>query len=326
MELNPDELAMLDEISIQPPTKKVVTFKPKPHLMTRAPQEEPAMDAFVNPSKLNPNMMQQQQFESNDDDPEQEEDYGQYQQEAPAAPAEGYKTIEDEKGDLLNKLARLQKRGFLIGKKFGPHNDIEELRTEYKRTMYTIECDQSVKFQRRILIAAATGLEFLNKRYDPFDIYLDGWSENMMENADDYDPIFEELYAKYRDKVAVAPEIKLIMMVGGSAMMFHLTHSMFKAAIPNMADVMKQNPELVKSMVDAVKTTGPREMRGPGIDIGNLLGPFGGMIPKPPPPAPPQSADDDISDIVSVMSEGGTKDVKISGEKKKKRSKKEVTL
>ena len=50
----------------------------------------------------------------------------------------------------------------------------------------------------------------------------------------------------------VAPEVKLIMMLGGSAMMFHLTNSMFKSAIPNMSDVVKQNPALVQDMVAAV--------------------------------------------------------------------------
>ena len=76
-----------------------------------------------------------------------------------------------------------------------------------------------------------------------------------MENVDDYDGVFEELYNKYKTKVDVAPEVKLIMMLGGSAMMFHLTNSMFKSAIPNMNDVMKQNPDLVKNMISAVQNT-----------------------------------------------------------------------
>jgi len=62
---------------------------------------------------------------------------------------------------------------------------------------------------------------------------------------------------KYRSKVNVAPEIKLIMMLGGSAMMFHLTNSMFKSVMPNMNDVMKQNPDLVKNMMRLYRI--PRE-------------------------------------------------------------------
>jgi len=98
---------------------------------------------------------------------------------------------------------------------------------------------------------------------------------------------FEELYVKYRSKVNIAPEVKLIMMLGGSAMMFHLTNSMFKSVMPNMNDVMKQNPDLIKSMMSAVQNTtrntggpavdapvggsGQYEMQGPGLDISSLM-------------------------------------------------------
>jgi hypothetical protein len=80
------------------------------------------------------------------------------------------------------------------------YSDIEEIRTEYKRLTYAIEADRAIRFQRRILAACVTGLEYLNKRFDPFDLQLDGWSENMMENVEDYDSVFEELYQKYNDR------------------------------------------------------------------------------------------------------------------------------
>lgn len=342
MELNPDEMALLDEISIKPPEKKekVVTFKPKA-IAQRPLQQDPQLESFMNQTKANAARMETAPAQEDFGDDEEQEPNEQYAPEQ-ATPSAGYTSIEDEKGDLLNKLARLQKKGFLVGRKFSAYSDIEELRTEYKRVMYSIEAEQSVKFQRRILIACVTGIEFLNKRYDPFDIHLDGWSETMMENIGDYDSIFEELYAKYREKVAVAPEIKLIMMVGGSAMMFHLTNSMFKAAVPNVNDIMKQNPELMRNMVDAVKKSAggggapgaPGQMRGPGIDIGSILGNFGGFPPPPQPtrtPAPPPTPEepaDDISDIVSVIESevGGVKDVKISTKTRGRKKKQEVEV
>ena len=39
--------------------------------------------------------------------------------------------------------------------------------------------------------------EFLNNKFDPFDIKLDGWSEAVNENVDDYDDVFGELHEKY---------------------------------------------------------------------------------------------------------------------------------
>jgi hypothetical protein len=128
------------------------------------------------------------------------------------------------------------------------------------------------------------------------------------------------------------------MMVGGSAMMFHLTNSMFKAAVPNVTQVMKQNPGLMQNMMDAVQRSQPgagpgsaeppagglrREMRGPGMDFGSLMGMMG------PPQAQmsrPQREDDDVSDIVSI--DAGDPDTReVSVKKGKGRpKKKEVSL
>jgi len=208
-----------------------------------------------------------------------------------------------------------------------------------------------------MLIACTTGLEFMNKKYNPFEIQLEGWSENVMENVDDYDEVFEELYVKYRTKMHVAPEIKLIMMLGGSAMMFHLTNSMFKSVMPNMNDVIKQNPGLVQNMMSAVQNTVPKsqqqgtpengerhEMQGPGFDISSLMGNI--MMPPTPPmnttsiPAQEQiivddDEDDDISDIAEAPisddveggGEGELREVKVTQTKAKRgRKKKSVEI
>ena len=335
MKLDDDEQRLMDEIQISVPKPKKAP-RPGQNFRSRPPpvmhhQEE--IDAFVNPNKQN-----EQQPQYNDDP---EDDFGDvdegddddgypqmggggggptYQEEQPS---KGYKTIDEEKSDLLNKLTRLERKGFNVNKRLNAYSPIEDLRSEYKRITYTIDVDQSIKFSRRALMASVTGLEFLNKRYNPFELQLDGWSESIMENLDDYDGVFEELHVKYGEKMHVAPEVKLLMMVGGSAMMFHLTNSMFKAAIPNISDVLKQNPGLTQQMVSAVQNTKPRgqvetgggpsgaggayEMQGPGIDISSLMGNI--MMPPPPPvnSSPPvmvqqepvEDVEDDISDIVT---------------------------
>jgi hypothetical protein len=254
-------------------------------------------------------------------------------------PSAGYTSIEDEKADLLNKISRLLKKGIAGNARLNSYSSIEEIRTEYKRMMYSIEVERSIKFQRRMLIATVTGLEYVNKRFDPFDLQLDGWSENMMENADDYDGVFEDLYNKYKNKVEVAPEVKLIMMVGGSAMMFHLTNSMFKSAV-NVTSVMQQNPELARNMVEAVQrsqqqqstmpSAGPpppsglrRDMQGPGVDFGSLMGMMG-----PPQPAVQVRESDELSDIASDAG-GDVREVQVSNGKKgarKQKNRKEISI
>ena len=106
-----------------------------------------------------------------------------------------------------------------------------------------------------MLMACVTGLEFLNNRFDPMDVKLDGWSESIHENINDYNEVFEELHEKYKERANVAPELKLLFMVGGSAFMFHLTNTMFKSQLPGMDDIMKQNPELMKQFASAAMNT-----------------------------------------------------------------------
>jgi len=337
MKLDEDEQALMDEIEISAPQPKRV---PRPVSYTRPPafrqQTQEAMDAFVNPNKQNAPpkpVTREVDYEEDEQMFYDDEPGGEFM--AEEKPSTGYTSIDEEKADLLNKLMRLEKKGLATNKRLNAYSNVEDLRAEVKRITYNIEVEQSIKFSRRMLVACVTGLEFLNKRYNPFEIQLEGWSESVMENVDDYDGVFEELYIKYRSKMHVSPEVKLIMMLGGSAMMFHLTNSMFKS-LPNMNDVIKQNPELMRNMMQAVQNTATQntqnsdqyEMKGPGIDISSLMG--GIMMPPPPPMntstvSRPQEeitpADDDVSDIVSVSGDstgGDIKEVSVSASDKKK--------
>lgn len=360
MKLDDDEQALFDEIQVEPARIKRAKAPKIQRPVMRQSEPDIDLDAFTNPNKQTapPRPPPAETFDHHDEQ-EEYDDQGGYEQQGGGGgemnqdeqPSAGYTSIDDEKADLLNKLSRLSKKGFSVNPRLNAYSSIGELRTEYKRIMYGIEVDQSVKFSRRMMVACVSGLEFLNKRYNPIDVHLDGWSESVMENLDDYDGVFEELYVKYKTKMHVAPEVKLIMMLGGSAMMFHLTNSMFKAAIPNMNDVMKQNPDLVKSMVQAVQNTknnqpaqeqvrtdanGRREMKGPGFDISSLMG--GIMMPPPPPmnttslPTVREVQEDDISDIVSVSGDstgGEVRDVSLKGGPRKKgprRKKNEVSM
>ena len=358
MKLDADEQALMDEIQISAPRSNPVPRPTRPmQRHTQSSQAQEAMDAFVNPNKQSAPAQPQQdeEIDYGEDEPmmfEDDEPMGPGPGGEGEQPSKGYTSIDEEKADLVNKLGRLEKKGFAVNKRLNAYSGVDELRSEVKRITYSIDVEQSVRFSRRMLVACVTGLEFLNKRYNPFEVQLEGWSESVMENVDDYDGVFEELYVKYRSKVNVAPEVKLIMMLGGSAMMFHLTNSMFKSVMPNMNDVMKQNPDLVKNMMAAVQNTtrtpggpavdapvggtGQYEMQGPGMDISNLMGNI--MMPPPPPMNttmgqsktidPILEEEDDLSDIISVSGDstgGELKEVNVGGAKPKRTRRKKKT-
>lgn len=158
-----------------------------------------------------------------------------------------------EKREILYQLNRLQAKGHNIPHNFNMGSDLNEMRNEYERLVRDKETDASVRFQRKMMMAFVTGTEYLNTRYDPFSIKLDGWSEQVHENINDYDDIFEELHNKYKSKgKKMAPELRLFISLSGSAFMFHLTSKMFKeSSIPGVEEVFKANPALMKQFQSA---------------------------------------------------------------------------
>jgi hypothetical protein len=95
-----------------------------------------------------------------------------------------------EKFKFLRKLEALEKKGVELSKKYSMESSLQEMMGEYETIMEEKTKQNSVKFQGNMLMAVINGIEFLNGRFDPFDIKLDGWSEQVNENVSDYDEIF----------------------------------------------------------------------------------------------------------------------------------------
>jgi|LakMenEpi03Aug12_release.lakeMendotaPanAssembly.Ray.scaffolds.fasta_scaffold00446_2 hypothetical protein len=159
----------------------------------------------------------------------------------------------NEKREILYQMDRLESKGYRLPFKFNMESDINEMRSEYNKLIREKDIDASIRFQRKMLMAFVTGSEYLNTRYDPFSVRLDGWSEQVHENLTDYDDIFEELHAKYKSSgKKMSPELRLFISLSGSAFMFHLTNRMFKETpLPNVEQVLKSNPELMKQFQQA---------------------------------------------------------------------------
>jgi len=191
-----------------------------------------------------------------------------------------------EKFILLKKLETLEQKGVQLTKKYGMDSNLQEMKGEYETIMAEKEKENSVKFQGNMLSAMINGVEFLNGRFDPFDIKLDGWGEQFQENITDYDEIFGELHEKYQSSAKMAPEIKLIFQLGASAMMVHMTNTMFKSAMPGMDDIMRQNPDLAQQFTRAaVDSMAPQNPGFSGF-MNNMMREEPTVVNTGPPPAP----------------------------------------
>lgn len=194
-----------------------------------------------------------------------------------------------EKFTYLRKLEDLERKGANLTKKYSMDDPLSELQGEYEMIIAEREKSNSVKFQGKMLMACITGLEFLNNKFDPFDLKMDGWAEQVNENINDYDEIFSELHEKYKSKAKMAPELKLLFQLGGSAIMVHMTNTMFKSSMPGMDDIMKQNPELMQQFTQAAVSSMGESSPGLGNFMNSFM-PGSASGPAPPPnmgPPPP---------------------------------------
>ncbi len=192
------------------------------------------------------------------------------------------------KREVLYQFQRMERKGMQLPKKFTLASSLDEMRLELDRLKKDREIDQSVKFQRKVMLTLVTGVELLNNKFDPVGARLDGWSENINDQIDDYDEVFEELHDKYKGKAKMAPEFKLLFMLGGSAFMFHMTNTMFKTQMPGLEQVLKQNPELMRQFAAATASTMQQNTAQSNPLMSGLSGMFSNMFSPPPQQAPPQ--------------------------------------
>jgi hypothetical protein len=168
-----------------------------------------------------------------------------------------------EKFVILQKLQSLETKGITLSKHYTMESSFDEMKGEYEYLCSERERKNSVQFQSKILTTLITGIEFLNSKFDPFDIKLDGFSESINENIEDYDEIFSELAEKYKSKAKMAPELKLLFQLASAGIMVHMTNTMFKSAVPGMDDIMRQNPDLMQQFTKMATQT--MEKTKPGV-------------------------------------------------------------
>ena len=156
------------------------------------------------------------------------------------------------KKGIFNEIKDLENKGVQLSRGYNMSDSIEDIKYEFDKQVKKKEIQNSVKFSRKMMMACITGIEYLNNRFDPFAVNLNGWSDSVHENINEYDEVFAELAEKYKSSTKMSPELRLLFMIGGSAFMFHLTNTLFKSSsVPGMEDILKQNPDLMKQFASA---------------------------------------------------------------------------
>ena len=112
--------------------------------------------------------------------------------------------------------------------------------------------DATIKQFSEWFVTAMSGLEYGSKHVTllkAFGLQLDGLSESAQMNVVDLEDDFEELYDLYGDKMRMHPMVRIPMRTCFMVYMVHLTNQMaMKAPVPNIQEILKQNPDIARQM------------------------------------------------------------------------------
>ena len=162
-----------------------------------------------------------------------------------------------------------------------PYDEVED---EYETAMEDKRKKDSIKLQGWWFMTFVNSVEYANAAFNPFDLNLDGWGEQVSEDIDSYEEIFSELHEKYKGG-KMAPELSLLLRLGFSAAVVNFTNKALSSATPGFNDVIRQSPELMKAFTNA--TVNSMSQQSPGFAFANNLMQEQSSRPRgPPPPAP----------------------------------------
>ena len=186
---------------------------------------------------------------------------------------------------MIKKLEEWYEKGLIKqSSHFNLDSSYEEVEDEYETALEDKRKKDSVKLQGWWFMTFINSLEYANSAFNPFDLNLDGWGEQISEDLDNYEEIFSELHDKYKGG-KLAPEISLLLRIGFSAAVLNFSNKALSSATPAFNDVIKQSPELMKMFTNA--TVNSMSQQSPGFAMAsNLMQEQSNRPRGPPPPAP----------------------------------------
>lgn len=205
-------------------------------------------------------------------------------------------TLAKEKYDLLRKFERLGKMGVPMRKRFTMDSSLEEMRLELEFVRNEKAKDKTIKQFSEWFITGMSALEHGSEHgiLRMAGLRLSGLSESAQMNVVDLEDDFEELYDLYGDNLKMHPLISIPMRTCLMIYMVHLTNQTIKnAPVPNIDEIMRQNPDIARQLAGAALQQQTQKMRTtaaqPSQSAPNPLSGLMSFMQSGMPPAPPPS-------------------------------------
>ena len=197
-----------------------------------------------------------------------------------------------EKYEILRKFERLSKLGVPMRKRFTIDSPLEEMKMELEFIKREKSMDSTIKQFSEWFVTGMSAMEWGSKNVSmlkAFGLQLDGLSEAAQMNVVDLEDDFEELYDMYGENMKMHPLVRIPLRTCMMVYMVHLTNQMTrKAPIPNIDDIMRQNPDIARQLASAAMQQQTQQMRNTAS--------------VPPPTSQPTS--NPLSGLMSFMQQG----------------------
>ena len=170
---------------------------------------------------------------------------------------------------MIKKLEEWYEKGLIKNiSHFNNDSVYEEVEDEYESALEDKRKKDSTKLMGWWFMTFVNSVEYANAAFNPFDINLDGWGEQISEDIDSYDEIFSELHEKYKGG-KLSPELSLLLRLGFSAAVVNFTNKALSTATPGFNDVIRQSPELMRMFTNA--TVSSMSQQSPGFAFASNL-------------------------------------------------------
>lgn len=247
----------------------------------------------------------------------------------PAAPKRmSEEAVQREKYEILRKFERLSKLGVPMRKRFTIDSPLDEMKMELDFIKREKSMDATIKQFSEWFVTGMSALEYGSKNMAmlrAFGLQLDGLSEAAQMNVADLEDDFEELYDLYGENMKMHPLVRIPLRTCMMIYMVHLTNQMTrKAPIPNIDEIMRQNPDIARSLAAAAMQNQSQQMRGSASvpspttqpssnnPLSGLMSFMQGATVQSPPPPTPNVIPKQPSESKPIQIGGGMKKKQVS--------------
>jgi hypothetical protein len=142
---------------------------------------------------------------------------------------------------------------------------LDEMEMELEFVRKEKAMDSTIKQFSEWFITGMSAMEWGSKNVNMikmFGLQLDGLSQSAQMNVGDLEEDFEELYDLYGDQMRMHPLVRIPMRTCFMVYMVHLTNQMaMKAPVPNIQEILKQNPDIARQMAASAMQNQTQQFR-----------------------------------------------------------------